>query len=60
MSSNGVNPLVARIQTIFNRDLVRENDCLRQENKILRSKFGTRIPRTDADRRILLLFGLKP
>jgi putative transposase len=36
-----------------------ENDYLRRENKILRSKFGTRVPLTEADRRILVKYGLK-
>jgi hypothetical protein len=30
-----------------------------RKNKILRSKFGTRVPLTEADRRILVKYGLK-
>lgn len=33
-------------------------DFLRQENKILRGKLGRRVPLTEADRRILVRFGL--
>jgi putative transposase len=59
MTSDGSNPLIARIQTLFQRDLALENDSLRQENQILRSKLGARVPLTDADRRILVRFGLR-
>lgn len=33
-------PLVTRIQKLFSKDLSQENDPLREENKILLSKFG--------------------
>jgi hypothetical protein len=36
-----------------------ENDYLRQENKILRSKLGVRVPLTEADRRVLVQLGLR-
>ncbi len=36
-----------------------ENDFLRQENRILRSKLGKRVPLTDKDRRILVKYGLR-
>ena len=53
------NPLIAKIDQLFNRDLALENDYLRQENRILRSKFGRRVPLTEADRRILVKYGLR-
>jgi hypothetical protein len=33
-------PLINTIQKLFSEDLAKENDFLRQENKILRSKLG--------------------
>ncbi len=36
-------PLITKIQKLFSEDLAKENDFLRQENKILRSKLGKRI-----------------
>ena len=36
-----------------------ENDFLRQENRILRSKLGKRVPLTDKDRRVLVKYGLR-
>ena len=56
---NSANPLIAKVQRLFSRDLALENDYLRQENKILRSKFGARVPLTEADRRILVKYGLR-
>ena len=44
-------PLITRIQKLFSEDLAKENDFLRQENKILRSKLGKRVPLTESDRR---------
>jgi hypothetical protein len=32
---------------------------LRQENKILHRKLGSRVPLTEADRRVLLKYGLR-
>ena len=58
-SRNAANPLVAKIQRLFSRDLALENDYLRQENKILRSKLGSRVPLTEADRRVLVKYGLR-
>ena len=58
-SQNSANPLIAKIQQLFSRDLALENDCLRQQNKILRSKFGPRVPLTEANRRILVKYGLR-
>jgi putative transposase len=52
------NPLIAKIHQLFSRDLALENDFLRQENRILRSKLPTRVPLTEADRLVLVQFGL--
>lgn len=51
-------PLITTIQKLFSKDLAKENDFLRQENKILRSKLGKRVPLTEADRRMLVRYGL--
>jgi hypothetical protein len=56
---HSAHSLIAKIHQLFSRDLALENDYLRQENKILRSKFGTRVPLTEADRRILVKYGLR-
>jgi hypothetical protein len=40
-SRNSADPLLAKIQRLFSRDLALENDYLRQENRILRSKAGS-------------------
>jgi len=53
------NPLITKLQQLFSRDLALENDYLRQENKILRSKLGARLSLTEADRRILVKCGLR-
>ena len=58
-SRNSANPLIAKIAQLFSRDLALENDYLRQENKILRSKLGARVPLTESDRRILVKYGLR-
>ena len=61
MSTSGqisTNPLIAKVHQLFSRDLALENDFLRQENKILRSKLPTRVPLTEADRLVLVQFGL--
>jgi len=42
-------PLTTQIQKLFSHDLAQENDFLRQENKILRSKLGKRVPLTETD-----------
>ncbi len=59
ISQHSANPLIAKVQHLFSRDLALENDYLRQENKILRSKLGIRVPLTEADRRILVKYGLR-
>jgi putative transposase len=51
-------PLITTIQKLFSEDLAHENDFLRQENKILRSKLGKRVLLTEADRRLLVRYGL--
>ena len=43
-SRHSANPLLAKIQRLFSRDLALENDYLRQENRILRRKLGSRVP----------------
>jgi len=50
------NPLVTKVHQLFS--LALENDFLRQENKILRSKLGSRVPLTEADRLVLVRYGL--
>jgi putative transposase len=58
-SQNSAHPLMAKIHQLFRRDLALENDYLRQENQILRGKLGSRVPLTEADRRILVQYGLR-
>ncbi|MDA0837679.1 MAG: hypothetical protein O3B01_30015 [Planctomycetota bacterium] len=53
------SPLLVRVGRLFEKELAQENDYLRAENKILRSKLGTRIPLTENDRRILVRFGMQ-
>jgi hypothetical protein len=50
---------MAKVQQLFSRDLALANDYLRQENQILRGKLGSRAPLTEADRRILVQYGLR-
>jgi putative transposase len=50
--------LIAKIKKLFNRDLALQNDYLRQENKILRSKLGNRVPLNESERRLLVKYGL--
>jgi putative transposase len=52
-------PLITTIQKLFSEDLAKENDFLRQENKILRSKSGKRVPLSEADHRTLARFSLR-
>jgi hypothetical protein len=47
--ANSAKPLITRVLQIFGRDLALENDYLRQENRILRSKLSARVRLTDAD-----------
>ena len=58
-SRNSASPLIAKVQRLSSRDLALENDYLLQENKILRRKLGSRVPLTEADRRVLVKYGLR-
>ena len=51
-------PLITQIRKLLSEDLAKENDFLRQENKILRSKLGKRVPLTETDRRTLVRYGM--
>ena len=51
-------PLITTIQKLFSEDLAKENDVLRQENRIPRSELGKRVPLTESDRRSLVRFGV--
>lgn len=48
-----------KVRQLFSRDLALENDYLRQENRILRRKLGPRPALTEAERRILMNYGLR-
>lgn len=50
--------LIAKIKSLFDRDLALQNDYLRQENKILRSKLGKRVSLNESERRLLVKYGL--
>jgi transposase InsO family protein len=50
--------LIAKIRNLFNRDLALQNDYLRQENKILRSKLGKRVPLNETEHRVLVKYAL--
>jgi hypothetical protein len=54
----GAAPLIAWIQKLFSEDLAKEDDFLRQENKILRGQLGKRVPLTESDRRTLVRYAL--
>jgi putative transposase len=51
--------LMAKIKNLFNRDLALQNDYLRQENKILRSKLGKRVLLNESERTVLVKYGLR-
>ena len=51
-------PLITRIQKLFSEDLAKENDFLRQKNRILRHKLGQRVPLTETERRTLVRYGM--
>ena len=57
-TSDDTHPLLVQIQKLFQKDLAQENDYLRLENRILRSKFEKRVPLTEADRRMLVRYGM--
>ena len=52
-------PLIRKLQALFSHDFTAELEYVQQENRILRSKFGRRVPLTDADRRILVRYGIR-
>ena len=56
---SSANPLITKVQQLFSRDLALENDYLRQENRILRDKLDSRVPLTQADRRVLVKYGMR-
>jgi len=47
-------PLIATVARLLCRELTLENEYLRQENKVLRSKLSGRIRFNDEDRRSLV------
>lgn len=51
-------PLITKTRKLFSEELANENDFLRQEKKILRSKLARQVPLTDTDRRTLVRYGL--
>ena len=51
-------PLITTIQKRFSEDMAKENDSLRQQNRILRGKLGKRVPLTETERRTLVRYGL--
>ncbi len=57
--SDSADLLTAKMRTLFNDDLALQNDYLRQENKILRSKLGKRVPLTDPERKVLVKYGMR-
>lgn len=50
--------LIVKIAKLFNSDLALQNNYLRQENKILRSKLGKRVPLNQSERKLLVKYGL--
>jgi putative transposase len=51
--------LPAKIKNLFKCDLALQNDYLRQENKILRSRLGKSVILNDKERRLLVKYGLR-
>ena len=51
-------PLITKIRKLSSEGLAKESGFLCQENKILRSKWGQRVPLTETDRRTLVRYGL--
>ena len=47
-------PIIATITRLLCRELTLQNECLRRENKILKSKIKKRITFTDDERRALV------
>ncbi len=56
---NSAGSLIAAVHRLFRHDLAMENDFLRQENKILRSKLGKRVRLTETERKVLVKYGLR-
>jgi hypothetical protein len=56
---HSANPLIAKVRRLFSRDLALENDCLRQENRILPSKLGSRVLLREAGPRVPVKHGLR-
>src|ERR1051326_2937400 len=52
-------PLITTIQKLCSEDLAKENDFLRQENRILHSKMGKQIPSTEADPHRLVRYSMR-
>lgn len=50
---------LSELRNLFNRELAFQNDYLRQENKILRSKLGRRVVLSNGERRVLVNYGLR-
>ena len=48
-------PLIATVTRLICRELTLQNEYLRQENKILKSKINKRISFTDDERRTLVM-----
>ncbi len=57
--TDSADSLFEKLYALFKKDIVLENDYLRQENIILRSKLGKRVPLTGAERRILAKYGIR-
>jgi hypothetical protein len=55
---DSANLLIAKIKSLFDRHLALQNDYLRQENKILRTKLGKRVSLNESERRLLVKYGL--
>ena len=57
---NGPEPLVTKVNRLFNRDLAAENDFLRAENRVLRELIPDKRPRfTERQRRLLVKHGMR-
>ena len=56
---NSAESLIIKIQSMFRNDLALENDFLKIENKILRSKMEKRPILIDSDRKLLVKYGLR-
>jgi hypothetical protein len=50
---------IAGVTTLTFFEYALDNGYLRRENQILRRKLGNRVPLTEADRRVLVQYGLR-